>query len=149
MNLKLFKLFLGCLVLKIANGYLFEYINEQWVHFENITQNDLEKFSVNEQVLIAVIFGPVFETLILQMGLYVILKDGIKIKNDHVVIGIMSTVFAMSHYYHWIYVIATFFGGVILNYFFIESKKLTRGYFFYTYLLHALYNLYPIAIDRY
>ncbi len=130
---------LMCLAIAITNGYFFDFLNDKFFHLSN-TGNDINKMSRNEQFLIAVIIAPLIETLVAQFMLVETLRQ--KITNQKLLILLSSLFFAFMHYYSWLYIVVTFFGGLILNYYYLEIQKISKYSFFLTALLHSLYNLY-------
>ena len=139
--MKNFYLFLSFLLLAIANGYLFNYLND---HFFHIVTSPPAGLSANQVAFLAVSVAPFFETLFCQFLLHRVLTKVFNLNNDTVCVLIMSLVFSQLHWYNWLYVIMTFFGGLILNSFYVIALKRTRYYFVLTVLLHALYNLYGV-----
>lgn len=139
-NKKIIQFFFLLLLFKITNGYIFSYINNRFFNLENAI---FEKFSENEILFIAVVFAPIFETLIFQFFLYRLLNQ-IGIKNTLIIIILMSVAFSQAHWYHWLYVVATFISGLILNYFYlyIHKKKNELIAVLLTIALHSSYNLY-------
>ncbi|MBK1897199.1 CPBP family intramembrane glutamic endopeptidase [Chryseobacterium paridis] len=135
-------LFVFFLILSILNFHLFNYLNNNFFHLETSYHDDLSK---KQMFYVAVFVAPLIETVIFQTGLYLILDELFKIKNSLTCIIIMSVAFAAQHYYNWLYIVATFFGGLILNTFYVIFNKKVPGYSYcFTVLLHALYNLYGI-----
>ncbi|HFK5587198.1 TPA: CPBP family glutamic-type intramembrane protease [Elizabethkingia anophelis] len=140
--LKYILLFVIFLALSILNFHVFNYLNDTFFHLETNYHDGLSRRLL---FYTAVFIAPLIETLIFQTGIYLILEQLFKIKNNVVCIVIMSAAFAAQHYYNWLYIVATFFGGLILNTFYIIFNKKIPGYSYYlTALLHALYNLYGI-----
>ena len=139
-NKKIIRFFFLLLLFKIINGYIFSYINNRFFNLENAI---FEKFSENEILFIAVVFAPIIETLIFQFFLYRLLNQ-IRIKNTLIIIILMSVAFSQAHWYHWLYVVATFINGLFLNYFYlyIHKKKNELIAVLLTIALHSSYNLY-------
>ncbi len=137
---KIFKIFFFSLLYAILNGYFFNFINDNFIHFENKKYDD---FSKNEMFFISVVFAPVMETIFCQLLLYKFLRV-IKIKNDNLNIFIMSFIFSQLHWFHWNYVVMVFFSSLALNYLYVKVFKLKNELiaFILTVLLHSLYNLY-------
>ncbi|SMO35785.1 hypothetical protein SAMN06265171_101257 [Chryseobacterium rhizoplanae] len=123
----------------LLNGYFFNYINNAYFQIES---NNTENFSQIEKIIIILMIAPILETLIFQHILYLVLKK-IKIQNDILCIVIMSIIFSSMHYYNWLYMVMTFFGGLILNNLYLYYYKHNNKYcFILTVLFHALFNLY-------
>lgn len=139
-NIKIVKLFLVLLLLKILNSYFFTYLNNRFFKLENRTFDNLEE---GELFFMVVIAAPIIETLICQYILYEFLNY-LKVKNTIVLIVLMSIIFSLGHNYHWLYMVATFFSGLILNYLYISILK-NRGEWIailLTILMHSSYNLF-------
>lgn len=139
---KLILFFLISFVLAVLNGYFFNYINDTYLHFD-VNYNKSQNISKNELNFIAIFIAPLIETFIFQYLPYLILSKWIRLDNKAFCILIMSTIFASMHYYNWLYIVMTFFGGIILNNFYIYYHKHIPKYsFVLTVLFHALFNLY-------
>lgn len=138
---KLIIFFIISFILAVLNGYFFNYINDTYLHF-NVNYNKHQNISKNELNFIAICIAPILETLIFQHILYLILKK-IKIQNNVMCIIIMSIVFSSMHYYNWLYIVMTFFGGLILNNLYVYYYKYNNKYsYILTVFFHALFNLY-------
>lgn len=134
--------FLISFVLAVLNGYFFNYINNAYLHFD-VNYNKFQNISKNELNFIAIFVAPFIETFIFQYLPYLILSKWIKINNKALCIIIMSIIFSSMHYYNWLYIVMTFFGGIILNNLYIYYHKHTYKYsFILTVLFHSLFNLY-------
>jgi hypothetical protein len=137
----LIRLFIWCLFLAILNGYFFNWINDNYVHFEHRSENGLEDFSDLEKFFISVVFAPILETVILQYYPIKILEK-LNLKSEFFKIVLPSLLFGLCHFYSLIYVVMTFFSALILNTFYLKSRSRSSWYFVLTALLHAMYNLY-------
>lgn len=139
-NFKIIKLFLIIFTLKILNGNIFNYLNNNYFLLETPF---FEKIPENELFFLVVIFAPIFETLIIQFFLYRLLTK-LRIENIYIKIIIMSFAFSLAHHYHWLYMVATFVGGLLINYFYVSVLKLRNELqaVFLTMALHASYNLF-------
>jgi hypothetical protein len=57
--------------------------------------------------------------------------------------------FSQVHWYNWLYVIMTFFGGLILNSFYVKINNNSPKYSYaFTALFHALFNLYGFLFAK-
>lgn len=129
-----------CLVLMILNGKLFEIIQNHLLNEE--FSNPIDSQPVFDQILFGVIVGPAIETVIFQYGLNKILLR-LNCQNFYLLLIVPSIFFALAHLpYNYVYALATFFGGLILNYFFLKSKTNSNSALIFTILIHSLYNLY-------
>ena len=141
---KLIIFFLISFALALLNGYFFNYINDTYLHFD-VNYNKYQNISKNELNFISVFIAPFLETFIFQYLPYLILTKWIKIRNTVFCIIIMSIIFSSVHYYNWLYIIMTFFGGIILNNLYIYYSKHSCKYsFILTVLFHSLFNLYGL-----
>ena len=133
--------FILYLVLAILNGYIFNIFND---HFVKTGIDTFEKYSIIETIYLGVFVAPIVETFFFQFLLFKLLSKYFKVQNQTICILLMSFVFSQFHWYHWLYVIMTFFSGLILNTFYIKLHGKNKYVFWITALLHALYNLYGI-----
>ncbi|WP_449401472.1 CPBP family intramembrane glutamic endopeptidase [Chryseobacterium wanjuense] len=139
---KLIVFFIVSFALATLNGYFFNYINDTYLHFD-VNYNKHQNISKSELNFVAICIAPIVETLIFQYFLYLILIKWINIKNNMFCIIIMSIFFSSMHYYNWLYVIMTFFGGLILNNLYVYYHKHLPEYsFILTVFFHSLFNLY-------
>lgn len=129
------------LFLAILNGYFFNWINDTFFNYNNNFENGLKDFSIIEKFIIIIIVGPIIETLIFQYLPNEALEK-LKVINKKILIIMPSILFAACHYYKPIYIVMTFFSGILLNTFYIKCKTQTNLYFVLTVLLHSMYNLY-------
>lgn len=129
-------------VFALLNGYFFNYINDVYFHFD-VHQDTPINVSKDELNFIAIFIAPFLETFLFQYLPYLILSKWIKINNKAICIIIMSIIFASMHYYNGLYIVMTFFGGIILNNLYVYYHQHTHNYsFILTALFHLLFNLY-------
>ena len=139
-NKKVAQIFFVLLLIKILNGYFFGYINDRFFKLEN---RAFDILSEGELFFAVTVVAPIIETLIFQYGLHRFLRY-LKVKNTLILICLMSLVFSLGHNYHWLYMVAIFFNGLILNYLYINTLE-NRGELvavLLTALIHSLYNLF-------
>lgn len=134
------------LFLCILNGYFFNYLNDLFFNFENNDENGLKKLSNTLKYVIVVLISPIVETFFFQMLPNLILSTFFK--NKKILVLIPSLIFSIVHVYNPIYMIMAFFGGVFLNFYYIESKNHTKYFFILTVLIHSLYNCYGIIFVK-
>jgi len=139
--MKNFYTFILFFILAVVNGYFFNFINDYYFHIETKLPTGI---SQKEMAFLAVFVAPFLETLIFQYLLHAGLTKVLNVKSNLVCVLLMSFVFSQIHWYNWLYVIMTFFSGIILNSFYITFLNRTRYYFMLTVLFHALYNLYGV-----
>ncbi|MBB6331709.1 membrane protease YdiL (CAAX protease family) [Chryseobacterium sediminis] len=134
--------FIISFALALLNGYFFNYINDVYFHFD-VNQNKHTNISKDELNFLALFIAPFLETFLFQYLPFLILSKWIKLNNKVFCIIIMSIIFASMHYYNWLYIVMTFFGGIILNNLYIYYNKHVHTYsFILTVLFHSLFNLY-------
>ncbi|MFS4474564.1 lysostaphin resistance A-like protein [Chryseobacterium sp. T20] len=134
--------FIISFVLALLNGYFFNYINDTYFHFD-VNQNRDNNISKEELNFIAIFIAPFLETFLFQYLPYLVLSKWMKIKSRMLCIVMMSIIFASMHYYNGLYIVMTFFGGIILNNLYIYYTMHTHSYsFVLTVLFHGLFNLY-------
>lgn len=129
------------LIIAVLNGYLFLFINNSFIHFNNHKINSLSSI---ERYFLVLFIAPIIETVVFQFLLYKLIKN--KIHNVWIAILLMSFVFSQAHWYHWIYVLMTFFGGIIINHFYVTVYKKEGDWtsFWLTVMLHFCYNFYGL-----
>ena len=137
---KIIRLFFLIFLFKLINGYVFTYINSRYFKLENAI---FEELSEKEMLLLAVVLAPIIETLIFQLFLYRLINKT-RINNTSIIIILMSFVFSQAHWYHWLYVVASFINGLFLNYFYIYTYKKKNELIavLLTIVLHSSYNLF-------
>jgi len=133
-------IFIGLFCLAIINTHLFSIL----ANYLGIELEIRSKFGFSEieMLFAAIIVAPLLETLFCQYLLYKLLTKVFNLKSAVVCILIMSLFFSLLHWYNWLYVVATLFGGIILNSFYIIMRNRIGGIysFLLTILFHALYN---------
>lgn len=144
-KLKTWKRFFLFLFFSICNGYFFNYLNNSFFQLHNDLFEGLSSF---ELAFLSVLVAPIIETILFQFLLYKMLKTSLSIRNDAICIIIMSIIFSQLHWYHWLYVLMTFTGGMILNIYYVSSLKQSRYSLILTILLHSTYNLYGVLFVK-
>lgn len=132
--------FFYCLILSIANGYFFNYLNDKYIHYSS-NENGLSEFSKLVKFIIIVIIAPLVETLIFNLFPNEILKK-FGINNNFLLVIIPSIFFSLFHLYHPIYSLMAFIGGLIMNNYYLYNQKKCANAFLMVALLHSSYNLY-------
>jgi uncharacterized protein len=136
-KLNIFKIFLLVLTVKILNGLFFSILNDYYFKLNT----DFDRLEKRDDYLIwLLIIGPIIETLIFQLSLNKLLVK-LKIENNYLLLFVPSVLFGLAHHYHWLYVVCTMIGGLMLNWFYLYAKEHGRYAFWLTALLHSLYNL--------
>lgn len=93
------------------------------------------------------LIAPLFETYIFQ---YAIIKwlSLTKMK-DWVIVLVSSLLFGLSHFYNLLYIVNTFFAGVVLALSFMLWKNKKVDAFWVTAIVHALHNLCILIMSFY
>jgi len=137
-NLKLVRLFVIYLAIAIINGYLFNFLaNESNIEVDY----GFEKVNPIVKFLAIVVLAPVLETYLINYYPIKILEKW-KVKSKIVLIIIPSIIFSLFHYYNLIYVCMAFFGGLIMNSYYIVNRELSDKAIYWLMLLHSMYNLF-------
>ena len=137
------KIFLICFFLSIANSYFFEWINK---YLNCNLSNSLDKDTIYEQFFIGVLAAPIIETFLFQYLPNILLLK-MKFTNRYILLVIPSIILGLAHAdYSWLYGLAMFFAGLLLNFFFLKAKSISKHFFWLTVILHGLYNLFSMII---
>lgn len=126
------------LILAVINGLCFTYLNKEFFHFKVDVGwiNSLSKF---ELFFFLIIIGPLIETSIFQ---YLVIESMLNTKADKLTIVFTSaTIFAVTHWYFWLYTIMAFIVGIILSGLYLTSRRIGISPFFTTFTFHLIYNL--------
>jgi hypothetical protein len=112
---------------------------------QTITANFTPFENKQKEFFAVVILAPLFETfffqsLLIDLTLYV---WRICTKKESILMAILipSIFFGLSHNYNYLYVLSTFFIGLIFNTFYLTMKLRNQWPYIQTVILHALYNL--------
>lgn len=129
------------LIAMIINGYFFNYINFLFFNFDGSKQ--LENIPKGEEFFVVVIFAPILETIFLQYSLYKLLLLS-RVKHYSFYLITMAFIFSLLHTYNWLYVLMTFFGGLLLNNYYLKMIDFNNQFkaIVYTIVLHAIFNAY-------
>jgi membrane protease YdiL (CAAX protease family) len=143
------KLFIFLYAIAIINAYIIAFFSE----YLNVSasRTDTLGFTRLEWTVISVLMVPVIETLFLQVLLYYFFTKVCKLNNTVLCILFSSLIFALLHYYSWLYIIGALVGGIILNTFFVVVLKRCGAFyaFLLTMLFHSLYNLFTSISNYY
>lgn len=139
----LLKIFLSCYLLVIANNFFFEWINN---YINCNLSNPLDKDPIYNQFIMSILIAPVMETLLFQYLPNHILSK-IRLTNRYILLIIPGLIFGLAHIgYSWLYALAMFFAGLLINFFFLKAKSINKYSFWLTALLHGLYNLFCLVM---
>lgn len=102
--------------------------------------------SLHEAFILSVLIGPLLETFLFQ---YLIIETLCKFKlNNNLIIWISAILFALTHNYNLIYLLAAIFPGILYASYYLYLKKENRKNIFFTiYALHSLTNLVVFIVD--
>ncbi len=115
-------------------------------NWEDIINNPYKgDFSVS-MFIIAVVIAPLMETLIFQYGIIKIFTY-LNPKTKYIAVFISAVLFALSHWFSWVYILFAFMFGIFLGFLYLTSEK--RGFKPYWIIaaVHCLYNLFVTFID--
>ncbi len=121
-----------------------------WVEDIVFKESPLESANNNFGFLFltAVIIAPLAETLLFQMlPFWVFRKAQYFCKHRFAVVALSGIIFGLQHYYSLLYMIITIFIGMILMYGY--TVKWRKHAFWNVTLMHALWNLHILLIDRF
>ncbi len=96
------------------------------------------------------LLAPVLETLLYQLLVYKIFNrfTNLKVKkNQYLLLFISALLFSLSHYYSILYIIRTFFLGLVLMYAYFLKAENTKQAFWLVTIIHALTNMLPFIIQ--
>ena len=142
-NLKiLFQFLLSSILYAIVFNFFASRFNIQ----SNFWDNGFNELNIFLKFFLAVVIAPIFETILLNLLPIVVLEK--LTKNKYIIVFLASLLFAVLHWYSIYYVIFTFFGGILLNSFFliIQCKSNTNQAVIFTILYHSLYNLFGFIL---
>lgn len=143
--------FIILLIAKIVLGHFFHFICPYILDSEACDVNytgDIQ--NLGGIFFITVIFGPLAETALNQFlpieGYY--RYYGKKDQNKKLpIIWLTAIIFGLGHFYNILTVVHATIGGIILATVYIHFRERGKSGFFFTFLIHALYNLYGFLID--
>ncbi|MGO5064710.1 MULTISPECIES: CPBP family intramembrane glutamic endopeptidase [unclassified Clostridium] len=99
--------------------------------------------NLREEFIYAIILAPLLETLIFQMGIIKFFSLSEKIKNNKLLLIIISAFFfGLAHsIYSILYMICAFIAGILLAYSFIVYEDKEKSGYWVTVIIHGLMNL--------
>ncbi len=133
-------LFVTLLSIAIINGYFFNYVNNTYFHYKS-NENGLAGLNETIKFLAIVFISPIIETFVVQYLPHIILRK-LGVEKRILLILIPSIIFGIFHFYFWLYALAAFVGGIIINLIYLNFQSKTKYYLFIVILFHLLYNLY-------
>jgi hypothetical protein len=131
-------LFFLFFLLDVLKMFFFEFIKL----LLDIESNGLElKENSSKELFIISVFVPILETFFC-FTLPILFLRLIRVKNNYLIIAIISVIFASQHDYSIIYIVFAFCSGVVMSvYYLIHLKKYnTITAFVMTTILHGVYN---------
>lgn len=96
------------------------------------------------------IIGPFLETALFQylpITLFYKYVNDKSIVNIYILIVLSSLVFGFTHNYNVLTIIDATFAGIVFSRIFIFFRNQNKSGFFYTFLIHALFNTYAFILD--
>ena len=140
-------LFLLFLCFYIIWTPLFYLILEKWdITFMPTPNETLMTQPIYEQILLAVIIGPLIETLLSQKLVYKLLSLIKFLKQHKILILILGALFfGILHFYSLSYIVYNVFMGFLFMYAYIV--RINKNPYWTVVALHGLTNLFAIFID--
>ena len=135
-NKKKVSFFLLTLFLKIIVSLIFSFIASN----HDISNKGFDNFSKLELFILVSLIAPLTETFFFQLVINHILET-LKIHNLFLKIFLMSIAFSSFHQYNYLYIMASFLGGILLNNFYLRISQEKNTAFISTFALHSLYNI--------
>lgn len=134
------ELLLIALILNVSYTLLFSNLFSD--SFTNAPRHD----TLIEGFMIAVLFGPLIETLLFQSF---IIKYSLKFfQNDKLVAILLSaTLFGVAHTYSVPYMVKTFISGFLYAFLFFVFMQKNRYPVLYIYILHATFNAIGVTMN--
>ena len=107
------------------------------LYFHN-TANDNNFSSIFEEILLAIFFAPIIETLIFQ---FLIIRVTEKFTPSITIQVLVSAIiFALSHHYSVSYVMKAFFAGLLYASLFCIAREQRKNAFVVVLISHMIYN---------
>lgn len=135
------KLFVLCLLASILNGYFWGFLNELYFHYA--AKPRIQDAGKGVEFIFAIILAPCGETFLCNFFPNLVLRAFTT--RFYILLIVPSILFAFNHTYNPLYVVYTFFGGIILNYFYLKSREVEQSTIpalIWTCLLHASFNFF-------
>ena len=85
--------------------------------------------------------APIVETILFSLIPNLTLTK-IRVRNNFILIIVPSVFFSVCHLYNLLYAVIALFGGLIINWYYINCKNSGKSAFWLVVLLHTFYNLY-------
>ncbi len=131
------------LTLAVGNGYLFNMINAEVFGYE-VDMEEVFRWSPTEKVLMVIVVAPVAESFLANYFPFYLLRK-LNVTNRFLLIVLPAVLFGLAHWYHPVYFLMAFCGGLILNGYYISLiYAKARFAFAQVVTLHSCYNLYGL-----
>lgn len=114
------------------------------IETEHVLTPSLKHSGIFKIILMGVFLAPIIETFIFQKLLFDFLSDKIKVR---FIILISALCFGFSHFYDLVYVINTFFIGIIFAIAYTLWKKRNITPFWIVVIIHLLHNLIILLVQ--
>jgi len=137
-HIKTLNLFLIILLLIIVIALTSNFMADKFEIDIAGQSSPFENDSLIFKFFMAVFIGPFIETFLINSLPYRFFK--FFVNKISIVIILCSSLFAILHYYSFLYVLMTFFGGILLNLFYAICINKKQPSYILTVLLHSLYN---------
>ncbi len=102
--------------------------------------------SIIEGFFIAVLLSPFIETLLFQ---HLVIKFILNKKATATLVSCMvsATLFAISHYYSWQYILKTFISGLLFASLYLAIRHKRQNPVIIVFIAHAIYNCIGLIVD--
>lgn len=145
-----FYYFITLLILQIFSGHLFSFLCPFVIGEEACNVKYLETEGLLKIFLLGSIFAPLIETALFQhlpVTIYYKYVRPSSRKNKLILIIISSIIFGLTHNYNIIRIIDSTIAGLIFISIYFYYKERGKSGFFYTFLIHSLFNTYVFILD--
>ncbi|MDU1348031.1 CPBP family intramembrane glutamic endopeptidase [Clostridium butanoliproducens] len=142
-NLSTFKFIIAILILKRVSLLFFSpitYILFSFAKNPNAGPPIYSSFTMFN-IIDTCILGPFFETLIFQSLVIFILQKIKGLKNNNIIIILISSIlFGVAHYYNVAYIFKAFIAGILYAYSYLVYKDKDQHPIWVVTIIHALHN---------
>lgn len=145
-----FYYFISLLILQIFSAHLFSSLCPYVLGVEECNVKYSENTDGLKKIfLVGSIFGPLIETAIFQylpITMYKRYVTSKSKKKELILIIISALIFGLTHNYHLFRIIDATIAGIIFAFIFFYFSGKGKSGFFFTFLIHALFNTYVFIL---
>jgi membrane protease YdiL (CAAX protease family) len=137
------KLILLAVLINLLNSFFYSFISN--IFFETKLSKGFRPFgSLTEEIILAILVAPLFETFIFQYGVFETFK---KKYNSFTCCLISAFLFGLLHLYNGFYFLFAFFAGLLLAYVYYIGSLTKKGILI-TLLVHFIYNALAVILKN-